>query len=155
MVASFEAFVRERGDDLLGLAYVLTGQRTDAQDVVQEALTRALERWERVSRTEDPYAYLRRMVVNANISRWRGTLRREVPRPEIDDGGAVDDHAEAYALWRACLDLPRDQSTAIVLRYYEGLSYAEIAELVGCAEATARSRVSRALAELRTELEAR
>ena len=152
-MASFEAFVRERGDDLLRLAYVLSGQRTDAQDVVQEALTRALERWDRVSRADDPYAYLRRMVVNANISRWRSTLRREVPHPEIADARTIGDHADAHALWQACLSLPSDQSIAVILRYYEGLPYAEIAELVGCAEATARSRVARALSELRTELE--
>lgn len=66
----FDAWVAARGPALLRLAYTLTGDRGDAEDVVQDALSRALPRWERISRADDPDAYVRRMVVNAHVSEW-------------------------------------------------------------------------------------
>jgi RNA polymerase sigma-70 factor (sigma-E family) len=153
----FDEWVALRGPALLRLAYVLTGNRADAEDVVQDALSRALPRWGRISAVEDPDAYVRRMVVNAHVSWWRRFRRRESP---VADPVPVSVAAPAGSgvpegrdrVWRACLALPEAQRTAVVLRFYEDLGYAEIAALTGVREGTVRSRVSRGLAVLREEL---
>jgi RNA polymerase sigma-70 factor (sigma-E family) len=148
----FDAWVAARGPGLLRLAYTLTGNRTDAEDVVQDALARALPRWSRITRADDVDAYVRRMVVNAHTSWWRRWKRRESPVAELRDssvdapGEGFDDHRR---LWLACQALPEVQRTAVVLRYYEQLEYAEIAELTGVREGSVRSRVSRGIATLR------
>ncbi|ADB35099.1 RNA polymerase, sigma-24 subunit, ECF subfamily [Kribbella flavida DSM 17836] len=153
----FELFVSERADALLRFAYVLTGDVTLAEDAVQDALTTACARWARVSRADDPEAYVKRMVVNAHISWWRRFRRREAPTAEptrtaaaAPDGAA--DRADAEAVWELCKTLPDRQRAAVVLRFYEDLSYAEIGALLHCAEATARSHVHRALAVLKNTL---
>ncbi|GAA0603274.1 RNA polymerase sigma factor [Kribbella sandramycini] len=153
----FEQWVGQKGDALLRFAYVLTGDKSLAEDAVQDALTTACARWARVSRADDPEAYVKRMVVNAHISWWRRFRRREAP---VEDpvrtasaapDGAVD-RAESEAVWALCATLPDKQRAAVVLRFYEELSYAEIGVLLHCAEATARSHVHRALAALKTTL---
>ena len=78
----FEVWVTEKADALLRFAYVLTGDVTLAEDAVQDALTTACARWARVSRADDPEAYVKRMVVNAHISWWRRFRRREAPTAE-------------------------------------------------------------------------
>ena len=157
-VLDFDEWVTARGPALLRLAYTLTGNAADAEDVVQDALSRALPRWSRISSVEDPDAYVRRMVVNAHTSWWRKFRRRESPVAEVRDdrssvgpetGQAPDERAR---MWVACQGLPEAQRTAVVLRFYEQLEYAEIAELTGVREGSVRSRVSRGLAALRTEL---
>ena len=155
----FDEYVATRGQALLRFAYVLTGDPSDAEDVVQDVLARALPRWDRINRAEDPDAYLRRMLVNANISRWRRFRRRETPFAEVVPDVAVPDAAdvavagsETDRLWRAVLELPRNQRVAVALRFHEGLGYAEIGTITGCAEATARSHVFRGLAALRVAL---
>jgi len=153
-VVDFDEWVAVRGDALYRLAYVLTGNRTDAEDVVQEALSRALPRWSQILEADDPDAYVRRMVVNAHTSWWRRFRRRESPVAEVRLGESSDpDVAEQDRVWRACLALPPDQRVAVVLRYYEHRDYDEIADLTAVREGTVRSRVSRGLAALRTELE--
>ncbi|TWD79472.1 RNA polymerase sigma-70 factor (sigma-E family) [Kribbella amoyensis] len=156
-VLDFEVFVAERADALLRFAYVLTGDSALAEDAVQDALTTACARWGRVSRADDPEAYVKRMVVNAHISWWRRFRRREAPAAEptrvaqpVPDGAAA--RADAEAVWELCKTLPDRQRAAVVLRFYEDLSYAEIAALLQCAEATARSHVHRALAVLKETL---
>ncbi|CAN5699738.1 SigE family RNA polymerase sigma factor [soil metagenome] len=156
---AFDEWVTARGPALLRLAYTLTGSPTDAEDVVQDALSRALPRWERISAMADVDAYVRRMVVNAHTSRWRRWRRRESPvetvfdvdTPEVVDASRVE-HDERRRIWAACHALPEVQRTAVVLRYYEQLDYAEIAALTGVREGSVRSRVSRGLATLRTTL---
>ena len=153
-VSDFDSWVAARGPALLRLAYVLTGNRADAEDVVQDALSRALPRWSRISTVEDPDAYVRRMVVNAHVSWWRKVRRREVPVQTVRDGVVPAGPAteERDRLWRACKQLAPDQRIAIVLRFYEDLDYAEIAALTGVREGSVRSRVSRGVAALRHEL---
>jgi RNA polymerase sigma-70 factor (sigma-E family) len=153
----FEVWVGEKADALLRFAYVLTGDANLAEDAVQDALTTACARWGRVSRADDPEAYVKRMVVNAHISWWRKFRRREAPAADpvrtaraVSDGTAA--RAESEAIWALCATLPDKQRAAVVLRFYEELSYAEIAQLLHCAEATARSHVHRALAALKTTL---
>jgi RNA polymerase sigma-70 factor (sigma-E family) len=155
---SFDDWVAARGPALLRLAYVLTGNAADAEDVVQDALSRALPRWERISRADDVDAYVRRMVVNAHTSWWRKFRRRESPAADVRPAGVVAGPDEGLPsderrrLWAACQALPDDQRTADVLRYYEQLDYDEIAALTGVREGTVRSRVSRGIAVLRQEM---
>jgi RNA polymerase sigma-70 factor (sigma-E family) len=151
-VPHFDGWVAARGPALLKLAYTLTGNAADAEDVVQEALARALPRWERISRVDNLDAYVRRMVVNAHTSWWRRFRRREAPVAEVRDvvgSGGLDTLDQRGWLWQECRRLPESQRTAIVLRYYEQLEYAEIAELTGVREGSVRSRVSRGLSALR------
>jgi RNA polymerase sigma-70 factor (sigma-E family) len=152
---SFDDWVAARGPSLLRFAYVVTGSQHAAEDAVQDALARACERWSRVGRAVDPDSYVRRMVVNAHISRWRRT-RRESPVESFRDGDAHPDLADRVstgdAVWTLCRELPPRQRAAVVLRFYEDLSFAEIATLLGCSEPTARSHVHRALGALRTRL---
>ena len=151
---AFDAWASARVDGLLRFAYLVTGSQHAAEDAVQEALTSACAKWSRVSRTRDPDAYVRRMVVNAHVSGWRRT-RRESPVAEVRDRSYADPAAHvdtADAVWEVCGSLPRQQRAAVVLRFYEDLDYPEIAEVLGLAEATVRSHVHRALAALRTEL---
>ena len=150
--ADFDAWVEARGPALVRLAWALTGNRPDGEDVVQDVLARALPRWGRISSVEDPDAYVRRMVVNAHVSRWRRIGRRERPVADVPDRAAAADAVpldERQRLWQACRALPRDQRVAVVLRFYEQLEYVEIAELTGVAEGSVRSRVSRGIAALR------
>jgi RNA polymerase sigma-70 factor (sigma-E family) len=149
--ADFDDWVAARGPALLRLAYVLTGNRADAEDAVQDALSRALPRWETIRTTGNPDAYVRRMVVNAHTSWWRKFRKRESPLADVVPAPSVDDVVsdDRDAVWRACLALPDAQRVAVVLRYYEQLEYAEIAALTGVAEGSVRSRVSRGLAALR------
>jgi RNA polymerase sigma-70 factor (sigma-E family) len=154
----FDDWVAVRGSSLLRLAYVLTGNTADAEDVVQDALSRALPRWDRISQAADVDAYVRRMVVNAHTSWWRKFRRRESPAAEVRSDEVVAGPGEGIAsderrrLWAACQALPQDQRTAVVLRYYEQLEYDEIADLTGVREGTVRSRVSRGIAVLRQEM---
>lgn len=152
---SFDDWVAARGPSLLRFAYVVTGSQHAAEDAVQDALARACEKWSRVGRTTDPDSYVRRMVVNAHISRWRRT-RRESPVESVLAGDPQPDHAERLgtgdAVWTVCRELPPRQRAAVVLRFYEDLEYAEIAALLGCSEATVRSHVHRALTALRGRL---
>lgn len=154
----FGDWVEVRGRDLLRLAYVLTGNTADAEDVVQDALARALPRWERICAAEDPNAYVRRMVINAHTSWWRKFRRRELPSGDvhIDEpvAGPGEDpsHDLRRRLWNACRELPTDQRTAVVLRFYEQLGYDEIAAVTGVREGTVRSRVSRGVATLREQM---
>ena len=155
----FDEWVASRGPALLRLAYVLTGNRADAEDVVQDALSRALPHWSRIASVENPDAYVRRIVVNAHTSWWRKFRRRESPVADPLPAGITAPAAqpaaepgERHRIWQACLRLPEIQRTAVVLRYYEELEYAEIAALTGVREGSVRSRVSRGLAALRADL---
>jgi RNA polymerase sigma-70 factor (sigma-E family) len=153
---SFDEWVEARVAALLRFAYLVTGSQHAAEDAVQSALTRVCEKWSRVRRTTAPDAYVRRMVVNAHISAWRRSGRRELAVAEVRDT-EVTDHAGAIAtgdaVWRVCATLPTQQRAAVVLRYYEDLEYAEIAAVLGVTQTTARSHVHRALASMRAELE--
>lgn len=151
-LGDFDDWVAARGPGLLRFAYVLTGNSADAEDVVQDALSRALPAWSRICAADDPDAYVRRMVVNAHTSWWRKFRRRESPVAEVRQEAVVEPSAYDDRLWQACRRLPPDQRTAVVLRFYEDMEYAAIAALTGVREGSVRSRVSRGLATLRQEL---
>ncbi len=152
---TYEEWVNGRVPALLRFAYLVTRSQDAAEDAVQSALTDALRHWDRVRRTRDPDAYVRRMVVNAHVSGWRRWGRRESPVPDVRDRALPDPaaaHAQRDLVWEVCGALPTRQRAAVVLRFYEDLDYPEIAAVLGISEVTARSHVHRALAALRTRL---
>jgi RNA polymerase sigma-70 factor (sigma-E family) len=155
----FEEFALARGPALVRLARGLLRDPHHAEDVVQDVLAKALVKWDRIERTDDPDAYVRRMVVNATTSFWRRAVRRErsvepehLPEPTVADRtDALAGRDEMLALLRS---LPAKQRAVLVLRHYEGLPDAEIADLLGCSPVTVRSNAHRGLATLRGLLEA-
>jgi RNA polymerase sigma-70 factor (sigma-E family) len=149
----FEGYAAERGRALLRFAYLLTGDRALAEDLVQEALVKVCMRWDRVVRADAPDAYVRRMVLNEFLSWRRRRSSREVVVDTFDGSlpDRLDELAERDAMWRALLRLPRRQRTVLVLRYYESLPDADIAVLLGCSEGTVRSHASRAFEALRRD----
>jgi RNA polymerase sigma-70 factor (sigma-E family) len=155
----FAGFIRLRSNQLLRLAFLVTGNWDDARDAVQDALEGVLPRWSRLADSDKRDAYVRRCVVNACLSLIRRRGRsRPVAEPQLlpqakvqaDPAWAI---ANADEAWRLCTSLPPQQRAAVVLRFYQDLSFAEIGAALGCPEATARSHVHRALAVLRTRLE--
>ncbi|HET6562628.1 MAG TPA: SigE family RNA polymerase sigma factor [Marmoricola sp.] len=153
----FDAWATARVPALLRFAYLVTGSHDAADEAVQTALGQALEKWDRVRRTEDPDRYVRRMITHAHVTAWRRFGRRQSPVAEVRGARSVPDPAtsvsEADVVWRVCLRLPRKQRAAVVLRFYEDLDDAEIAAVLDCSESTVRSQIHRALAALRAELE--
>ena len=130
---------------------MLTGDRGLAEDVVQEVLLRVHARWDRLSSMQHLDAYVRRMVVNEYLS-WRRRWARVVPVEFVPGPGEPDfatTHADRDGLVTELAKLPRRQRAAVVLRFYEGLSDDEAAEVLGCSPSTVRSHLSRALQSLR------
>jgi RNA polymerase sigma-70 factor (sigma-E family) len=158
--SDFIGFMRDRQQPLLRFAMVLTGDPRLAEDIVCDVLSRAWEKWARISAIEEPNAYLRRMIVNDFLS-WRRRVQRTSPQGDLidllDETQAGDPdyattHAERHALVGELGQLPRKQQVALALRFYEGMSYAEIAQVMHCEPATVRSNVARALANLRIRM---
>lgn len=155
----FETWVVARGAALQRFAFLVTGSAADAPDLVQEALSRVYPRWASLSRTDTAEAYVRRSIVNASISGWRKT-RRLIPVADPEPLIAPAAHhadpttaiADSDAAWRLCEELAPKQRAAVVLRFYEDLSFAEIGLILDCPENTARSHVHRAVATLRARL---
>ncbi|MFY1674203.1 SigE family RNA polymerase sigma factor [Plantactinospora sp. WMMB334] len=154
---TYEEFADSRLTALLRYAVMLTGDSHLAQDLVQETMVRVQLNWRRVTRADAPEQYVRRMLTNQYLDWQRGSwVRRVLLRAEPEEAVAARvDHAEATAdrdqVWSWLARLPRRQRAALVLRYYEDLPDAEIAEVLGCAVGTVRSMISRALATLRAE----
>ncbi|WP_405428506.1 SigE family RNA polymerase sigma factor [Micromonospora sp. NBC_00617] len=154
---TYEEFADMRLAPLLRYAVMLTGDPHQAQDLVQETMVRVQLNWRRVVRADSPERYVRRMLTNQYVDWKRGSwMRRVLLRGEPDDSlPASVDHAQSAVdrdqIWTWLSRLPRRQRATLVLRYYEDLPDAEIADILGCAVGTVRSSISRALATLRTE----
>lgn len=147
----FDGFAAARGDALLRFAYLLCGDEHLAEDLVQSVLGRVYTKWARVSAVEHPEAYVKRMLVNEHLSWRRRLASREVVHATLPDAAARAPHdvAERDEAWRLLATLPRRQRAVLVLRYYEDLSDAAIAEALGCSAGAVRGYASRALAALR------
>jgi RNA polymerase sigma-70 factor (sigma-E family) len=158
MATSFEDYVTAHGAALVRFARFLAGDEHRAEDLVQDVLARASLRWVVITRTDEPDVYVRQAIVNAARSWWRRRSNRERPVDEGLDriaGGEVDTEAvERDALWRRIRRLPQRQREVLVLRYYEDLDDATIAEILGCSQVTVRSHAMRALNTLRGHLDA-
>lgn len=154
---TLEEFTATRLPAVLKFAAVLTGDRSLAEDVVQEVLIRASTRWPAIVCLDRPEAYLRKMILNEYLS-WRrrsGRLVLSGTGHDLRDTATADpaaDYAERDALLAELAKLPRRQRAVLVLRYYEGFSDPEIAEALGCRPGTVRGYACRALAALRIEL---
>ena len=150
----FAAFVRAHQRGLLRAAYLVCGDRAQAEDAVQEAFAKLASRWQKV-REGNPDAYVRRVVYHDVVSGWRRWGRRQSPADPVEVGvlmerRGVDDPLESWvegADVRAAL--PPRQRAVMVLRYYEDLSEAQIAEALGIAPGTVKTLARGALVNLR------
>ncbi len=150
----FSAYVASRGQALLRTAYLLTGNRSDAEDLLQTALAKTYLAWDRIKDKGAVDAYVRRVLVNTQTSWWRRRRVEEYPTGELPEQPTPDStsaHALHEALWAALAELPRRQRAMVVLRYYEDLTESETAQLMGVSVGTVKSTVSRALAKLRAD----
>jgi RNA polymerase sigma-70 factor (sigma-E family) len=151
---SFETFVDGRSTALLRTAYLLTGDRGHAEDLLQTALLRTARHWARAR--DAPEAYARQVLVNLSRDRIRSLLRRprEAPMPSDPDNlrtvdGGYERVAERRVVVRALAQLPIRQRQVVVLRFFEDLSVDQTAELIGSSTGTVKTHTSRALARLR------
>jgi RNA polymerase sigma-70 factor (sigma-E family) len=151
----FDSYVRDARLSLLRFAVVVTDDRELAQDVVQDVLLRAQQRWAHIGGIERPHAYVRRMVANEVIS-WRRKWGRVEPRPDDEIDRTVADpstHVDRRdALLREVARLPIKQRAAVVMRYLEDMTDDEIAQVLDCTAATVRVHIHRALRRLRVDL---
>ena len=144
---SFADFVRDRSPELLRSAWLLTGDWHAAHDLVQTALEKCWPKWGR--RIEHPEAYVRRVLLTTYLSWRRRRWTMEVPSEDLPEQAADGDHDLRLALIGALARLTPRQRAVIVLRYFDDLSEAETAELLGCSVGTVKSHASRGLQELR------
>jgi RNA polymerase sigma-70 factor (sigma-E family) len=150
--AEFSEYMAARQPSLLRTAYLLTGDRHTAEDLVQTALAKLYLRWDKVQRQDSLDGYVRRILVNEHNSLWRRPWKkRETTTSELPEQPAgPQQSAHDSELWKLVQSLPRKQRAAVVLRYYEQMSEAETAAVLGVSVGTVKSQTSRALATLRT-----
>lgn len=151
---TFENFYRRERRSVIGLAYVLSGSRSGAEDLAQDAFLRALKMWDRISAYDDPGAWVRRVVANQAVSglRRRSAEVRALLRfgghnfevPEIAD--------DAVVVWAAVRRLPKRQAQSVALRYLEGRAIADIARILECSENTVNTHLKRAKETLSRQL---
>lgn len=157
-MAEFDQFVAAHVDDLLRTAYLIVWDEGEAQDLVQECLFKIARRWPRVRRMDQPRAYARRILVNLALDGARGRARR---RRELESDGpahliaadplpALEERSE---LLQALGRLQQRQRAVLVLRYFNDLTEAQVAEVLGCSPGTVKSSASRGLARLREALQ--
>jgi RNA polymerase sigma-70 factor (sigma-E family) len=146
--AEFTTWVEARQHRLLRAAYLLTGDLQRAEDLLQDALIRVADRWQRL-RDGNPDAYVRTILYRDNISWWR--RRREVPVPEVYDGVRMEvADVEAQLVVREALNgLTTKQRAVLLLRYFEDLSERDTARVLGVSVGTVKSQSSAALRRLR------
>jgi len=158
---TFERFVASKGQSLMRLAFVLCGDRHQAEDLTQVVLTKAYRKWRQIETAESPDAYVRKILVNTFVS-WRRlkssheVLVGDVPDDIADNAPGNDDLADVIASFdyakQLLSRLSRQSRAILVLRYYADLDDAAIASELGISQSSVRSTASRALATLRTVL---
>lgn len=151
---SFEEFYRREFAGVLALAYVLSGSRSAAEELTQDAFLAAHQRWDRISDYDDPRAWVRRICANRAVSVVRRrvseakALARLGARRVLPDEMPPDDDA----FWRAVRRLPRRQAQVVALHYLEDRPLADIAVVLGCAEGTVKAHLHRARRSLADDL---
>ncbi|MDX6219915.1 MAG: hypothetical protein QOJ48_1596, partial [Frankiales bacterium] len=131
--ADFHAYVVARSAALLRTAYLLTGNRADAEDLLQTTLAKTYLAWDRIRDREALDGYVRRTMVNTQTSFWR-RKKPEALYDELPEHPGRDAHSDSDlhdALWTALARLSRKQRATVVLRYYEDLSEADTAAALG------------------------
>lgn len=154
----FRRFVQARWHALVRTAYLLTGDRGRAEDLVQQTLVKVHRRWSHIASAESPYAYTRAALANESASWWRrrrvaetlGDLPAHADRDPSDHYRHVDTRDQ---LARAVLQLPPRMRAVIVLRYFEDLSEADTAHALGMSLGSVKSQTSRGLERLRSVLQ--
>jgi len=149
---TFEEFVASRGRDLWRTAWLLTGDSHKAEDLVQTTLAKCWGRWPSIARDGSPEAYVRRAMLNTYTDWWRRRWNGErptelLPESATRDDASVDARRDTIA---ALARLPRGQRAVLVLRFYEDLTEAQTAEVLGISVGTVKSQTSRALSALRS-----
>lgn len=153
----FDAFVLRTWSRLDRVALALTGSRHDADDLMQNAYTKAYRHWPKLLEMEHPEAYVRRILVNESTSAWRRPWRRAerstADLPERPTTASQDSYAVHDELWREIQRLPKRQRAVLVLRYYEDLTERQTADVLGIAVGTVKSQCKVALDKLRDSLD--
>jgi RNA polymerase sigma-70 factor (sigma-E family) len=148
----FAEFVSARSPALLRSAWLLTGDWSQAQDLVQESLAKAWRRWDGLLRRDNPEVYVRKVMVNTHISWSRRRWHGEKPTETLPDVSGLDEGARAdlsLDMTRALQTLPARQRAVLVLRYFDDLTEAQAADLLGCSVGTVKSSASKAIRKLR------
>ncbi|TIC86619.1 SigE family RNA polymerase sigma factor [Nocardioides sp. GY 10127] len=152
--AGFDDWVSARRPALLRTAYLLTGDPHDAEDLVQTALIKVVPRWHRIA--EDPEPYVRTVLSRESVSRWRRRRWREVHTDRVPDDLASAQHdrdvTDREVLRQALGELSPRQRTIVVLRYFDGLTEAETAHVLGLGLGTVKKHGREAMARLRDQL---
>ena len=151
---AFRAYVAARSPALMRTAYLLTGSRPDAEDLLQTALAKTYLAWDRIREREAVDGYVRKVMVNTQTSFWRRRRLDERPTESVPERPGRDLTADLDlhdALWTALATLTKRQRAMVVLRYYEDLSEAEVARVLGVSVGTVKSTTSRALTALRDD----
>ena len=149
---AFEALVDARSTSLLRTAYLLTGDWGTAEDLLQTALTKTWFRWQGIRDKQAAESYVRQTMSRTYATWWRRRWRGETPTDVLPDHAGRDPYQDAdqrHLLGRVLAALPARQRTIVVLRFYEDLTEAQVAETLGCSVGTVKSTVSRALARMR------
>lgn len=146
----FVAFYHQNVERVTALAVALAGRRDAAEELAQEAFTRAYRDWGRVGSYDEPAAWVRRVTINLSHSRWRKLKREAIANARSH--AAVSPHLEltgsSAELWQAVRRLPRRQAATVALHYIDDLPVADIAQLLGVAEGTTKSDLHRARTQL-------
>jgi RNA polymerase sigma-70 factor (sigma-E family) len=152
----FRGFFAQHYERLCRLGFLLTGDPAQAEDLAQDALVRTWRRWRLVRRPDNPEGYARKVLVNRHRSLLRRALveARYRYRDHPNEGYSDEHREDAIVLWAATRRLPRRQRAVLVLRYYEDLSEAEIARVLGIPVGTVKTSAHRGLARLRRSLDA-
>lgn len=156
----FEAFVSSCAGPLFRSGYLMTADTSETEDLLQETLFKVARRWHRVRSMEQPLAYARRILINLVLDGAKARARRHEELELADDLEVVDQGAvrvlsgidnQAEFIW-ALAALSRRQRAVLILRYWDGLSEAEVADLLACPIGTVKSSAARGMTELRRML---
>lgn len=152
---SFETFYDRELKAVIGLAFVLSGSRSGAEDLAQDAFLAAYRHWDRIAGYDDPGAWVRRVVANRAVSRFRRTAAeaRALLRIGSPERLVPEPVAESDEIWRQVRRLPNRQRQAIALRYLDRRSIADIASILQCSENTVKTHLLRAKQELARRLQ--
>jgi RNA polymerase sigma-70 factor (sigma-E family) len=149
----FRAFVTARSPALLRSAWFLTGDEAAAEDLVQTALMKTWTKWPRIVRQDAPEAYVRRVMVSTYLTGRRRRWHRERPTAIVPD---IAEPTDAYAavdlrtsMFSALSALPARRRAVVILRYFDDLTEAQTADIMGCSVGTVKSQTAKAFAALR------
>lgn len=151
---TFEAFYERELKSVIGLAFALSGSRAAAEDLAQDAFLAAHRAWDRIGHYDKPEAWVRRVVANMSVSRFRRKMReaKAIARMDVPNSVLAPLPAEDEEFWKAVRALPKRQAQAIALYYLEDLAIADIAEILDCAQGTVKAHLHKGRAKLATKL---